>query len=271
MEVAIVYFIYHFSTVSKILISTGWDAENYIKNTEVIDSENSNVICEDLEDFSMEIDNAVGANLASMPIICGGALENGTSSNKCFIYTKGGWQHFVTMIDRREYAAGIVYDNALHIFGGYDSEFTSRQITLQSSEIVNEDGTSTKGPQLPTPMSAHAIAFINSTVSIISGVRTWNWNMSNSYTYKSWYFNHATQEFQVGPNLLEPRRHHSSGTITDQESKEKTVIVTGGVNGSAMDSTEILLNGKWVTGKNHRFVNFCAFTYRIVPSSNARY
>jgi len=224
---------------TKILISTGdpWTA----KKTEVIDLEDSKVICEDLEDFPMEIDGAVGAKLASTPIICGGSFNNGSSqaSDKCFKYMEGGWQHFATMIERRAYAAGIVYNNALHIFGGNDYDPWH---ALQSSEIVTEDGSTTLGPQLPAPITYHAIASINSTVSIMIG----GW--PGIYSDKTWYFNHAIQEFQSGPNLLEVRKHHSSGTVTDQETKEKMTIIAGGDYSTYMDSTEMLFNGEWMTG-----------------------
>ena len=104
------------------MISTGHPSNNATK-TEVIGLEDSNVICEDLEDFPLEVSGAVGANLTLTPIICGGEIYNGSSkdsSDKCFKYMEGGWQHFATMIERRASAAGIVYNNALHIFGGQD-------------------------------------------------------------------------------------------------------------------------------------------------------
>ena len=217
--------------------------------TEVIDLEDSNVTCKDLEDFSWRYQDAVGANLASMPIICGGYFNNGSdhSSEKCFVYIPKfglGWRYFVSMIDRRGDAAGIVYENGFHIFGGFDR---STSTILQSSEIVKEDGTPTEGPQLPTPMHLHAIGSINSSVSIINGgIPT-----ANTYTDKTWYFNHATWEFQPGPNLLKPRIFHSSATITDQESKEKIVVVAGGqtYSGQYMNTPEFLINGEWEAGK----------------------
>ena len=235
---------------TKVMISTGRKA------TEVIDLEDSNVMCEDLEDFPISIDNAVGGNLASTPIICGGYFYNGSdhSSDKCFKYTEGGWQHFATMIERRAWAAGIVYNNALHIFGGRDYDTSANLKKKQSSEIVHADGSTTEGPQLPTPMLAHAIASINSTVSIITGGTD-----ATSISNKTWYFNHESQEFQPGPNLLKGRYGHSSGTVTDQETKEKNTIIAGGRSSSPLNSTEMLVNGEWMTGKtqNHIFVHFC--------------
>ena len=104
----------------------------------------------------------------------------------------------------------FIYNNAFHIFGGSDA---NENTTLQSSEIVKEDGTSTEGPQLPIPIHSHAIVAINLTVSIITG------GYDGTFTDKTWYINHASQEFQPGPNLLEGRNSHSSGTITDQKTK----------------------------------------------------
>ena len=239
------------------MISTGYPGyhSNYsATKTEVIDLENSNVECKDLDNFPLEIKHAVSTNLASMPIICGGWLENAPidSSDKCFKYMDGGWQHFATMLEKRMGAAGIVYDNAFHIFGGCDLDELDTNLrgcdpldestSLQSSEIVNVDGSSTKGPQLPRRFSSHAIATINSTVSIITG----GFQDSDSMSDQTWYFNHETQEFQPGPDLLEGRNNHNSGTITDQETKEKIVIVAGGMS----ELTELLLNGEWVAGKN---------------------
>ena len=70
----------------------------------MIDLENSDIKCKDLDVFPMEIFLGVGAKLASMPIICGGLFYDAFtiehSSDQCLIYTKTGWQHFVTMIGR---------------------------------------------------------------------------------------------------------------------------------------------------------------------------
>ena len=83
------------------MITTGYPSYSS-KKTEVIDLENSDIKCKDLDVFPMEIFLGVGAKLASMPIICGGLFYDAFtiehSSDQCLIYTKMGWQHFVTMI-----------------------------------------------------------------------------------------------------------------------------------------------------------------------------
>ena len=167
---------------------------------------------------------------------------------------EGEWRNFVNMTDKRSAGAGIVYDNTFHIFGGNDYD---KKTKLQSSEIVNEDGSSNEGPQLLTAIAWHAIASINSTVSIITGGVINNYEISD----RTWYFSHATQEFWPGPSLLEKRSGHSSATITDQETKEKISIVAGGyytMNGY-LSSTELLIKGEWEKGKNNMKLLVCPF------------
>ena len=232
------------------MLSTGYPS-NVSTKTEVIDLEDSNVVCKDLDNFPIELYGSVGGNLASIPIICGGEFYNGSlySFNKCYKYKEGGWQHFVTMIDRRSGAAGIVYDNALHIFGGFDY---NEETPLKSSEIINEDGSTTEGPQLPEKIVYHAMASINSTLSVLTG----GYSYDDTITDRTWYFSHTTQQFQPGPNLLERRNWHSSATITNQETKERILVVAGGYRNSDgfLSSTELLINGEWETGKNHSVI-----------------
>ena len=66
---------------------------------------------------------------------------------------------------------------------------------------------------------------------------------------QTWYYNHETQIFTSGPNLLKGRqRGHRSATIVDKVTKAKIVLVAGGYNGNYMDLTELLTNGQWETG-----------------------
>ena len=48
------------------------------------------------------------------------------------------------------------------------------------------------------------------------------------------------------------RTFHSSGTVIDQETKEKIVAVAGGFNEDSgyLDSTELLIDGEWQQGKS---------------------
>ena len=62
------------------------------------------------------------------------------------------------------------------------------------------------------------------------------------------YYNHDTETFTSGPDLLEGRYSHGSALNVDKVTKSKIVVVTGGYNGNNKDSTEMLINGQWQTG-----------------------
>ena len=196
--------------------------------------------CADLADFPVSNGGAVGANLHGTPIVCGG-YSSGTYYQTCYKLTNGGWQEFASMNEKRGYAAGIMFKNKFHVFGGYDG--SSR---LQTSEIISIDGAVEDGPELPEAVAYHAITSINSTVSLLSGGLT----DANSKSPLTWFFNHETQAFSSGPSLLEGRnRHGSASTIVDKVTKAKIPMVTGGYgNAGRLDSTELLINGMWQSG-----------------------
>ena len=105
-----------------------------------------------------------------------------------------------------------------------------------------------EGPELKTALRAHAITIINSTVSIITGGTNNNDELPD-ITSKTWYYNHETESFTPGPNLLQRRRYHGSATIVDKVSKAKIPIVTGGSSvHDYLKSTELLIDGQWQTG-----------------------
>ena len=194
--------------------------------------------CADLADFPVTNWDAVGANLDGTPIVCGG-LYFGTIYQACYKLTNGGWQEFASMNEKRQYAAGIMFKNKFHVFGGSDG--SSR---LQTSEIIGIDGGVEDGPELPEAISNHAITSVNSTVSVLSGGST----SSTKYSPLTWFFNHETQAFSSGPSLLTGREGHGSATIVDKLTKAKIPMVTGGWNNGELDSTELLINGMWQSG-----------------------
>ena len=214
---------------------------------EVVDVVNGET-CTDLADFPVSNYGALGANLdGTTPIVCGGRYDS-TYYQACYKLTNGGWQEFASMNEKRGYAAGIMFKNKFHVFGGYDG--SSR---LQTSEIISIDGAVEYGPELPEAVNGgdgimvfhYAITSINSTVSLLSGGCT-SATCSSPLTR---FFNHETQAFSSGPSLLEGRNRHGSATIVDKVTKAKIPIVTGGYgNAGRLDSTELLINGMWQSG-----------------------
>ena len=81
--------------------------------TEIIDLADEEVSCSNLEDFPVEIFGAVGANLGSVSIICGGGSDDGSSMHnalkQCYKLLKnGGWEEFTTMISGRRHSAHCI-------------------------------------------------------------------------------------------------------------------------------------------------------------------
>ena len=125
------------------------------------------------------------------------------------------------------------------MFGGW-----SGSSTLQTSETINVDGEVSDGTNLPTGVYGHAMTAITDTVSLLSG----GWTNANSASAQTWYYNHDTEVFTSGPDLLEGRRYHGSATNVDKVTKAKIAVVAGGVGIGLLDSTEMLINGQWQTG-----------------------
>ena len=198
--------------------------------------------CADLADFPLShIYDAPSANFQDgTPVICGGAYLT-TYYQKCYKFTNFGWQEFASMKEKRAHAAGCMYEDKFHVFGGGDATTST---FFKTSEIVSIDGAVEYGPDLPTSVFAHKITAINTTVSILSGGVT----STDSYTAVTWYYNHVTASFSSGPSLLEGRRSHGSATIVDTVTKAKFVVVAGGFNVTNMKSTELLINGQWQQG-----------------------
>ena len=221
------------------MITTGWPKSSAQK-TEVVDVVTGET-CADLDDFPMANYGAVGANLDGTPAVCGGYSSG--YIQKCYKFTNAGWQEFASMKGtKRRYAAGVMYKNKFHIFGGYDSGSRSK-----TTELISIDGGVEDGPELPEAVDSHAITSINSTVSMLSG----GFTSATTYSPLTWYFNHETNVFSSGPSLLEGRYWHGSATIVDKVTTAKIPIVTGGYNiyaGGTLDSTELFINGMWQSG-----------------------
>ena len=217
------------------MITSGYPFSSATK-TEIVDVTNG-VGCSDFADFPVKIRGAVAANLQGTPIVCGGQTHS-PYSEKCYSFTNGSWEEFTSMNEKRGYAAGVVYNEKLHVFGGYGTYYT-----LKTSQTIDIDGEVSDGQDLTTAVRYHAMTSINDTVSILSGGLT-----TIHYSAQTWYYNHESESFSSGPDLMEGRRHHGSATVVDKVTKTKIAVITGGYNGNRLDSTELLINGQWQSG-----------------------
>jgi len=229
-----------------ILIVTGDPRSNGIK-TEVLDiSENPSAIpssCSGIEDFPVIIRGAIGGNVDSVPLICGGRDRNRKTTNDCYKLEGKTWRKVTSggLNVERQWAAAIVRDQKLTIFGGIDENGNY----YDSIEIIDGNGQSQDvSNRIPHTLAYHAIASINSSVAILSG----GW-VDGSRSRQTFFYKHETRTFSPGPELNTARHSHASGTVIDQETNEVIPMVTGGYNSRYLDSTEILLDGQWKQGK----------------------
>ena len=165
------------------------------------------------------------------------------AANDCCRFTNGVWEEFTSMKEKRYGAATVMYKKKLHVFGGW----RGRGIKIsKTSETINVDGDVSDGPDLPTAVDSHAMTSINDTVSLLSGGST----NANSFSSQTWYYNHDSEAFTSGPDLLEGRQLHGSATIVDKVTKAKIIVVTGGLSSyiDGLETTELLINGQWETG-----------------------
>ena len=220
------------------MITTGFPRSSATRKTEIVDVANG-LTCSDLAEFPVELHGAVGANLDGTPVVCGGYGDSIGDSDKCFRLTNGIWKEFTIMKEEKSFAAAVMHNDKLHVFGGWNGSI------LQTSETINVDGEVNYGPDLPTAVRGHAMTKINDTVSLLSGGKT----NTNTYSAQTWYYNHVTEAFTSGPDLLEGRNDHGSAMNVDKVTKAKIAVITGGWNGNNdMDSTEMLINGQWQAG-----------------------
>ena len=120
-------------------------------------------------------------------------------SDKCYKLAQKEWKEFANLKQKRFGAAGIVFEDHFHIFGGYSGSTHKR-----STEIIKTNGVVIDGPNMPTELYYHAITKFNQSSSIMSA------------KYKTWFYNHKTKKFSPGPALMQPRGYHASATLVDK-------------------------------------------------------
>ena len=95
--------------MSKILVSTGNPTNHATNITEIINLDNEDLTCQDVEDYPFVTSYAVGSNMGSFPVICGGTdyYVSGSSVNKCHRLIAGRWQQFANMTKRYIYLSRV--------------------------------------------------------------------------------------------------------------------------------------------------------------------
>lgn len=242
---------------SLVLIGGEGHSDSKVMETEVLDvnhSLNLTRICVRLSPVAPEmIKHATGGILSgSKIIICGGQLvfpnpyALTSITNQCFEVTSSGLIKFSSMTFKRAFAASLAVNQGkkLWVSGGFnDSEI------LTSTEYIEHE-VSYLGPDLPLPLTDHAVIALNESTYMVIGGATSDIDELSSKTF---YFNEDDKQWVPGPNLNYARYGHSVALGADIISGEQFVVVTGGNSfdsSEIVDSVEILyLNStEWIKG-----------------------
>ena len=248
---SIKFTLYVFLEYTKIIATTGWNGQ-FLDNTEIIDL-NGNCSNSSLPKYPKALNGAMGVYINDFLLICGGERWEGSTdifTNECQKLSKEGvtFDVFQYMLDKRAWASGtLTNDGFMWVAGGNNVE----KGMLASTEVINPSDkiVFSNYDDLPEPVYRHALITLNGTTSFLIGGGLTNDEKSTDKTY---YFNHITKNWTIGPKLVNRRRDHIAGLIKDHFTHEEHVVVAGGSNGYYMNSTEILFNGQhdWTRGKN---------------------
>ncbi len=225
---------------AKVLICGGFNPET--STCEVINLESSATTCKNPPNFPASIYAANGGwGLQKSPIICGG-IQNLTFSNRCYSLENNEWVSSFSMNSTRMYATSAQFeDGKILVTGGLNTS------PLNSVEILTEQGWESQIPSLQVSFHTHCMDTVNSTtVLLIAGLQ------NDQFSGKTYYFTFEKEIWIEGPELKYKRQLHSCGKIRrNKDSKEMSIIVAGGYNGSSyLSSVEILDEGsnEWKTG-----------------------
>ena len=239
------------------MITTGKNADGYQRTSEMIDlAIKSDSSCKNWADFPKDVAGATGGVIKETVVICGGGNINigeFEAFDECYSLNGKVAKLITHMSAKRAFAASLVISGAsLWITGGLNTDTN----TLATSEYITLEG-SIPGPDMPIPIYVHALVAINKTVAMLIGGRT-----TGLVTIPTvYYFDHEGKNWSQGPDLIQARREHAAGLVTDETTYDEFVIVTGGeCNGIMLDSTEILIDNQWHLGKiTHDYSILCKF------------
>ena len=225
----------------KLLICGGFAPD--IDSCEVINLASLASTYKNPPNFPATVNAAIGGlGFKENPIICGG-YQNDARSNKCYSLENNDWVSSASMNSvRTSAAAAQLKDGKLLVTGGEDDSGS-----LNSAEMLTEDGWESNIPSLPATNWGHCMVTVNSTtVMVIGGYQ------NGQRSGKTFYFTVGEESWTGGPELKIKRSSHSCGKIRrNKESQEMSIIVAGGYDfSSRLSSVEILDEGsnEWQTG-----------------------
>ena len=141
---------------------------------------------------------------------------------------------------------------------------SDKWILHQSTEYLKFENTSyifSNGPDLPEPLQSHQIILLNSDFGqrsmVIGGMLE-----NSAISKRTFYFFHENQSWVEGPTMIKARLAHAADVVIDLETGQELAIVSGGRDeqNTYLDTTEILVNGKWESGEDQIT---CCYSYQL--------
>jgi hypothetical protein len=230
------------------LVTTGESWSTSVKS-EVIDLEDASNICQDLEDYPIGVDGAVGGLLnQGDPLVCGGGFP---ATNVCHVVNQPGQSS--EMLEERYYSASLTLNSShLWITGGYNGNGY-----LQTSEFVSIGQPSVQGPDLPYAVYGHCLVGVNSSTALLCGGRN-----NGGYLNECHYIDLEDHSWSPGPSMMTKRRLHSCGIFKSAAHQGRNIVIIAGgyngYNGDDLDSVELLdpSTNTWNTGKIYLYFNY---------------
>jgi hypothetical protein len=235
------YIIFLLIGFSKLLICGGGNP--YIDTCEVINLASSASTCKNPPNLPARVYAAIGGlGFKENPNLCGG-VKNNAPSNKCYSLENNAWISSARMNSVRVYAAAAqLQDGKILVTGGVDGSGS-----LNSAEMLTEEGWDSNLPALPVTMYGHCMVTVNSTTVMVIGG-----GQNGQISGKTFYFTFGEESWTEGPELKNKREYHSCAKIRrNKESQEMSIIVAGGHDYSSyLSSVEIMDEGsnEWQTG-----------------------
>jgi hypothetical protein len=229
----------------KVLVTTGHPPSTSVKS-EVIDLEDASNICQNLEDYPIQVYGAVGGLLnQGDPLVCGGH----PATNVCYVVNQPGQSS--EMLEERYTSASLTLNsNHLWITGGYNSNGY-----LQTSEFVSIGQAAVKGPDLPYVVSDHCLVRVNSSTALLCGGENNDQRFNECH-----YMDLEDHSWSQGPSMMTKRSAHSCGIFTSAAHQGRNIVIAaGGLNDhDYFDSVEFLdlTTNTWNEGKIYLDFNY---------------
>jgi hypothetical protein len=236
---------YIYFVSGKVLVTTGEPTSTSIKS-EVIDLVDASNICQDLEDYPIQVSGAVGGLLNQVdPLVCGGYPD----TNVCYVVNQPGQSS--EMLEERRYSASLTLNSThLWITGGYNYG----NGYLQTSEFVSIGQAAVKGPDLPYAVYGHCLVGVNSSTALLCGGSNSGGDLNECH-----YMDLEDHSWSQGPSMMTKRRRHSCGIFKSAAHQGRNVVIAaGGFNGAVLDSVEMLdpTTNTWIEGKIYLDFNY---------------